>query len=130
MAEYKVNYTQSNFAGGLIATELYGRNDFGKVKTGLKQCSNWTIREAGGLEFRRGTRFLKTIPTAFGSDYKFASLGNQIIFFTATDIQIYDSSTKTFSALAYPASNIPSMATLGFIELKRKLYYWDGVIKL
>lgn len=45
MAEYKVNYTQSNFTGGIIATELYGRNDFNKVKTGLKTCTNWTIRE-------------------------------------------------------------------------------------
>ena len=67
MAEYKINYTQSNFTGGIIAAELYGRNDFNKVKTGLKTCTNWTIREAGGLEFRRGTKYINTVPK---SDFK------------------------------------------------------------
>lgn len=87
MAEYKINYTQSNFTGGIIAAELYGRNDFNKVKTGLKKCANWTIREAGGLEFRRGTKYLQTIPVAAGNNFKMASLDKQLLFFCSDGIR-------------------------------------------
>lgn len=86
MAEYRINYTQSNFTGGIVSPELYGRNDFGKVKTGLKRCSNWTIREAGGLEFRRGTKYIHTVPVAAGTNFKVASIGDILIIFGANYI--------------------------------------------
>ena len=86
MAEYRINYTQSNFTGGVIAAELYGRNDFNKVKTGMKKCVNWTIREAGGLEFRRGTQYISTIPVAAGDKFKIASIGDILIVFGANSI--------------------------------------------
>ena len=70
MPEYKVNYTQSNFTGGIIAAELYGRNDFNKVKAGMKKCENWALREAGGLEFRRGSKFVANIPSDAGTNFK------------------------------------------------------------
>lgn len=128
MAEYRINYTQSNFTGGIIAAELYGRNDFGKVKTGLKKCTNWTIREAGGLEFRRGTEYINTVPVAAGTKFKIASLGDTLIVFGAAKIY-YLKSDKTWGEIAYPAT--PSnLDNLMFEELKQKLYFYDGTINL
>ena len=86
MAEYRINYTQSNFTGGIVSPELYGRNDFGKVKTGLKKCINWTVREAGGLEFRRGTRYVDTVPAAAGTNFKIASIDDILVVFGASSI--------------------------------------------
>lgn len=128
MAEYKVNYTQSNFTGGIIAAELYGRNDFNKVKSGLKQCVNWTIREAGGLEFRRGTKYLATIPVSAGVNFKTASLGEELFVFG--DDGIYWLRDKvSFEKLEYPVSP-KDLNKLQFTELQRRLYFYDGEIKL
>lgn len=128
MAEYKVNYTQSNFTGGIIAAELYGRNDFNKVKSGLKQCVNWTIREAGGLEFRRGTKYLATIPVSAGVNFKTASLGEELFVFG--DDGIYWLKDKvSFEKLEYPVSP-KDLSKLQFTELQRRLYFYDGEIKL
>ena len=129
MAEYKINYTQSNFTGGIIAAELYGRNDFNKVKTGLKKCTNWTIREAGGLEFRRGTRYLQTIPVAEGTNFKMASLDSMLLFFCSDGIRYLDSQ-NAWQLIAYPTDILPNLDKLQFTELKRRLYYYDGNIKL
>ena len=137
MSEYKINYTQSNFTGGIIAAELYGRNDFNKVKTGLKKCSNWTIREAGGLEFRRGTKYLQTVPVAAGTNFKVASLDKMLLFFCADCIRYLDN-TNTWQTLSYPTDTsvtpavaiAPNLSKLHFTELKRRLYYYDGSMKL
>lgn len=129
MAEYKINYTQSNFTGGIIAAELYGRNDFNKVKTGLKKCINWTIREAGGLEFRRGTKYLQTVPVAAGTNFKMASLDSVLLFFCSDGIRYVDGN-NTWQLIAYPTGITPNMSKLQFTELKRRLYYYDGTIKL
>lgn len=137
MAEYKINYTQSNFTGGIIAAELYGRNDFNKVKTGLKKCTNWTIREAGGLEFRRGTKYLQTVPVAAGANFKMASLDSVLLFFCSDGIRYIDSN-NAWQLIAYPTDTsvtpsvtvTPDLSKLQFTELKRRLYYYDGSIKL
>lgn len=129
MAEYKINYTQSNFTGGIIAAELYGRNDFNKVKTGLKKCTNWTIREAGGLEFRRGTKYLQTVPVAAGTNFKMASLDSVLLFFCSDGIRYVDSNDD-WQLIAYPTGITPDMDKLQFTELKRRLYYYDGTMKL
>lgn len=129
MAEYKINYTQSNFTGGIIAAELYGRNDFNKVKTGLKKCTNWTIREAGGLEFRRGTRYLQTVPVAAGTNFKMASLDSVLLFFCSDGIRYIDGN-NAWQLIAYPTGITPNMSKLQFTELKRRLYYYDGTMKL
>lgn len=128
MAEYKVNYTQSNFTGGIIAAELYGRNDFNKVKSGLKQCVNWTIREAGGLEFRRGTKYLATIPTSAGAIFKTASLGEEFFVFGVDGIHWLKDGT-TFELLEYPEKP-EDISKIQFTELQRRLYFYDGEIKL
>ena len=126
MAEYNVNYTQSNFTGGIVSAELYGRNDFNKVKSGLKQCKNWTIREAGGLEFRRGTKYLTSFSSSvYGDDFKLTSLGSVPLLFHKNGIA-YLKSDNTFGSLDYPSGTAPDMATIGFRELNRKLYYYDG----
>lgn len=126
MAEYRVNYTQSNFTGGIVSAELYGRNDFNKVKSGLKQCKNWTIREAGGLEFRRGTKYLTSFASsAYGDDFKITSLGSVPLLFHKNGIA-YLKSDNTFGTLSYPSGTAPDMATIGFRELNKKLYYYDG----
>lgn len=209
MAEYRINYTQSNFTGGIIAAELYGRNDFNKVKSGLKKCTNWTIREAGGLEFRRGTKYLSTLPVAAGTNFKMASLDDVLVFFCNDGIRYidsnswqdgsvyettfyfwqngshedrycytmsrtpsvgdtiyydlsdltktgivtaYDSGNDTISfsydgnnwnatyaysvsdngwvLLPYPTGIVPNLSKLHFTELKRRLYYYDGSMKL
>lgn len=126
MAEYNVNYTQSNFTGGIVSAELYGRNDFNKVKSGLKQCKNWTIREAGGLEFRRGTKYLTSFSSSvYGDDFKLTSLGSVPLLFHENGIA-YLKNDNTFGSLDYPSGTAPDMATIGFRELNRKLYYYDG----
>lgn len=112
MAEYRINYTQSNFTGGVIAAELYGRNDFNKVKTGLKKCTNWTIREAGGLEFRRGTRYINTVPAAAGPKFKVSSIGDVLIVFGAASIYYLDADNE-WQSIAYPAET-------------KSLYAWVG----
>lgn len=129
MAEYKINYTQSNFTGGIIAAELYGRNDFNKVKTGLKKCTNWTIREAGGLEFRRGTKYLQTVPVAAGTNFKIASLDKTLLFFCSDGIRYLDGN-NAWQFISYPTGITPNMSKLQFTELKRRLYYYDGTIKM
>lgn len=129
MAEYKINYTQSNFTGGIIAAELYGRNDFNKVKTGLKKCTNWTIREAGGLEFRRGTKYLQTVPVAAGSNFKIASIDDTIILFCNDGVRYLDTNNE-WQLLSYPTGVTPDLSQLHFTELKRRLYFYDGAIKL
>lgn len=129
MSEYKINYTQSNFTGGIIAAELYGRNDFNKVKTGLKKCTNWTIREAGGLEFRRGTKYLQTVPVAAGTNFKIASLDTVLLLFCSDGIRYIDSQ-NAWQLIAYPTGISPDLDKLQFTELKRRLYYYDGTIKL
>lgn len=128
MAEYRINYTQSNFTGGIIAAELYGRNDFNKVKTGLKKCTNWTIREAGGLEFRRGTRYIQTLPEGLDGRFKLASLDKTLILFTADDIKWLRGSDNTWQTLVYPVR--PNINNLHFTELSRRLYFYDGTIQL
>lgn len=126
MAEYRVNYTQSNFTGGIVSAELYGRNDFNKVKSGLKQCKNWTVREAGGLEFRRGTKFVNSFSSSsYGDDFKLTSLGSVPLLFHKNGIA-YLKSDNTFGTLSYPSGTAPDMATIGFRELNKKLYYYDG----
>lgn len=127
MAEYRINYTQSNFTGGIIAAELYGRNDFNKVKTGLKKCTNWTIREAGGLEFRRGTRYVNVVPSEAGDKFKTASISDILIVFGESDIFYLDKNNE-WQTIAYPA--VPNLDTLMFEELKQRLYFYDGTINL
>lgn len=127
MAEYRINYTQSNFTGGIIAAELYGRNDFNKVKTGLKKCTNWTIREAGGLEFRRGTRYVNVVPSEAGNKFKTASISDILIVFGENNIFYLDENNE-WQTIAYPA--IPNLDTLMFEELKQRLYFYDGTINL
>lgn len=137
VAEYRINYTQSNFTGGIIAAELYGRNDFNKVKTGMKKCTNWTIREAGGLEFRRGTRYLQTIPSEVNGHYKMASL-NTVLFFFCDDCIRYIDSEGAWQTLAYPEDTSvdpampirPVIDRMQFTELNRRLYYYDSYMKL
>ena len=129
MAEYKINYTQSNFTGGIIAAELYGRNDFNKVKAGLKKCTNWTIREAGGLEFRRGTKFMAKIPVNAGIRHRMASLSDRLFLF-GTNFIIYLNSSNEWVTLNYPSGITPNLNNLDFTELNRKLYYYDGTMKL
>lgn len=126
MAEYKVNYTQSNFTGGIIASELWGRNDFNKVKAGMKKCENWALREAGGLEFRRGTKFICDIPDDAGTDFKFNSLDDVLILLCATKIYYLIAGTTTWEDIAYPTGFTPVMTTLNSIELKQRLYVFDG----
>ena len=126
MPEYKVNYTQSNFTGGIIAAELYGRNDFNKVKAGMKKCENWALREAGGLEFRRGSKFVANIPSDAGTNFKLTSLNNVLILLCATKIYYMLDGTTTWVAISYPTGFTPSMATLDFVELKQRLYVFDG----
>ena len=129
MAEYRVNYTQSNFTGGIVSAELYGRNDFNKVKSGLKQCKNWTIREAGGLEFRRGTKYLATIPVELtGENFKTTSLGEVLFIFGIDGIR-WLKEDNTFGFLKYP-DVVPDLDCLQFTELKRRLYFYDGKMKL
>ena len=52
------NITQPSFSSGIISTELFGRLDFKKIESGLKQCENWSIRPAGGVTFRTGTKYI------------------------------------------------------------------------
>lgn len=127
MAEYRINYTQSNFTGGIVSPELYGRNDFNKVKTGLKKCTNWTIREAGGLEFRRGTRYINTVPGTAGTKFKTASISDILIVFGEDKIY-WLKKDNTWGEIAYPA--VPNLDTLMFEELKQRLYFFDGTINL
>lgn len=127
MAEYRINYTQSNFTGGIVSPELYGRNDFNKVKTGLKKCTNWAIREAGGLEFRRGTRYINTVPGTAGTKFKTSSISDIFIVFGADKIY-WLKKDNTWGEIAYPA--VPNLDTLMFEELKQRLYYFDGTINL
>ena len=126
MPEYKVNYTQSNFTGGIIAAELYGRNDFNKVKAGMKKCENWALREAGGLEFRRGSKFIANIPSDAGTNFKLTSLNNVLILLCATKIYYMLDGTTTWVAISYPTGFTPAMASLGYVELKQRLYVFDG----
>lgn len=126
MPEYKVNYTQSNFTGGIIAAELYGRNDFNKVKAGMKKCENWTLREAGGLEFRRGSKYVADIPSDAGTNFKLTSLNNVLILLCATKIYYMLDGTTTWVEISYPTGFTPAMATLDFVELKQRLYVFDG----
>lgn len=126
MPEYKVNYTQSNFTGGIIAAELYGRNDFNKVKAGMKKCENWTLREAGGLEFRRGSKYVADIPADAGTNFELTSLNNVLILLCATKIYYMLDGTTTWVAISYPTGFTPVMASLGYVELKQRLYVFDG----
>lgn len=126
MPEYKVNYTQSNFTGGIIAAELYGRNDFNKVKAGMKKCENWALREAGGLEFRRGSKFIANIPSDAGTNFKFTSLNNVLLLLCSSKIYYMLDGTTTWVAISYPTGFTPSMASLGYVELKQRLYVFDG----
>ena len=126
MPEYKVNYTQSNFTGGIIAAELYGRNDFNKVKAGMKKCENWALREAGGLEFRRGSKFIANIPSDAGTNFKFTSLNNVLLLLCSSKIYYMLDGTTTWVAISYPTGFTPAMASLGYVELKQRLYVFDG----
>lgn len=128
MAEYNVNYTQSNFTGGIVSAELYGRNDFNKVKSGLKQCKNWTIREAGGLEFRRGTKYLNTLPESV-TNFKLSSIDDIVIIF-ATEKIFWLKPDNSFGELSYVSGAVPSVDSLQFVELQRRLYFFDGKIPL
>ena len=126
MPEYKVNYTQSNFTGGIIAAELYGRNDFNKVKAGMKKCENWALREAGGLEFRRGSKYVADIPSDAGTNFKLTSLNNVLILLCATKIYYMLDGTTNWGDISYPTGFTPAMASLGCVELKQRLYVFDG----
>ena len=126
MPEYKVNYTQSNFTGGIIAAELYGRNDFNKVKAGMKKCENWTLREAGGLEFRRGTKYICDIPAGAGTNFKMFSLNDVLILLCASNFYYLLNGSTSWVSGSYPSGFVPAMSTLNAIELKQRLYVFDG----
>ena len=136
MAEYRINYTQSNFTGGIIAAELYGRNDFNKVKTGLKKCTNWTIREAGGLEFRRGTKYLNTVPVAAGNNFKVASLDKKLLFFCEDGIRYNkvgwekaeenaDLGASLWWGLAYGNGKFVALSVYGSVSLSTNGVDWS-----
>ncbi|MDR0741779.1 MAG: hypothetical protein LBF28_03325 [Rickettsiales bacterium] len=128
MAQYQINYTQSNFTGGLVAPELYSRNDFGKVKTGLRKCDNFFIREAGGLEFRPGTEFIVKIPTEWQDKFVLSSIDDMPVFYAESGINYLNSAD--WVELSYPSEISPDIDKLETTELKRRLYFYDGTMKL
>lgn len=53
-----INKTQNSFSSGIISTELLGRIDFEKIKSGLRQCENFIVRPVGGVQFAEGTTYV------------------------------------------------------------------------
>jgi len=48
----------SNFAGGEVSSDLYGRNDSEVYSASARRCLNWFPRAQGPLEYRGGLRFV------------------------------------------------------------------------
>lgn len=53
-----INKTQNSFSSGIISTELLGRIDFEKIKSGLRQCENFIVRPVGGVQYAAGTKYV------------------------------------------------------------------------
>lgn len=53
-----ISWIQPSFAGGEIAPSLYGRIDMAKYQVALRRCSNFIVRQYGGVENRPGTQFI------------------------------------------------------------------------
>ncbi len=73
-----LNNTQPSFSSGILSDELFSRIDYTKVSSGLKQCNNFLVRPAGGVEFRPGTMYVaeakanaRLIPFVYNKDNGF-----------------------------------------------------------
>lgn len=53
-----ISWIQPSFAGGEIGPSLYGRIDMAKYQVALRRCSNFIVRQYGGVENRPGMRFI------------------------------------------------------------------------
>lgn len=51
---------QVSFSGGEVSPTLYGRTDFIKYETGLRQLRNWMALRQGGATGRPGTQYVGT----------------------------------------------------------------------
>ncbi|MGL3999851.1 hypothetical protein ACR3LR_08530 [Pantoea eucalypti] len=72
---------QPSFAGGEISPNVYGRVDLAKYAVALRRCSNFIVRQYGGIENRPGTRFI--------AEAKYADRRCRLIPFQFSTIQTY-----------------------------------------
>lgn len=112
--------TQATFAGGEFTPALWGRTDFQKYKTGLRQARNVTILPQGGCRNRPGsllvaqakdsTHAVRVIPfTASTSQAYVIELGHQYARFYISDAQVGVGSPTAWSGgTAYVAGDLVS----------------------
>ncbi|EOC1317149.1 hypothetical protein ACI09J_001771 [Cronobacter turicensis] len=75
------SWIQPSFAGGEIGPSLYGRVDMAKYQVALRRCSNFIVRQYGGVENRPGTQFI--------APAKFANKKCRLIPFQFSTVQTY-----------------------------------------
>ncbi|WP_105668957.1 hypothetical protein [Cronobacter dublinensis] len=76
-----ISWIQPSFAGGEIAPSLYGRIDMAKYQVALRRCSNFIVRQYGGVENRPGTQFIAAT--------KYANKKCRLIPFQFSTVQTY-----------------------------------------
>lgn len=125
-----LNNTQPSFSSGIISTELFGRIDFNKLESGLKQCENWFIRPAGGAVYRTGTKYISgakyddksvsLIPFVYNrGDGLCLEFGEQYIRFYKDGEQITVDGEPYEITTTYGASEVQSIK---FVQDKNKMY--------
>jgi len=75
------SWMQPSFAGGEIGPSLYGRVDMAKYQVALRKCSNFVVRQYGGVENRPGTKFVAAA--------KFPNRKCRLIPFQFSTVQTY-----------------------------------------
>lgn len=107
------SWIQPSFAGGEIGPSLYGRIDMSKYQVALRKCSNFIVRQYGGVENRPGTRFVcaakypnrkcRLLPFQFSTVQTYAlEFGHNYMRVIKDGGQVLVSGTSTIYELATP----------------------------
>ena len=88
----------SNFAGGEVSSDLYGRSDSEVYAASARRCVNWLPRAQGPLEYRGGLRFVH--PSAGNQvmrqeTFRFSDEETYILEFTPGLLRIYEDGNLT-----------------------------------
>lgn len=124
------NITQPSFSSGIISTELFGRLDFKKLESGLKQCENWMVRPAGGVTFRTGTKYIaetkyadkniSLIPFVYNrSDGLCLEFGDRYIRFFENGNQVMKNGSVYEISTNYSAEEV---GRIKYVQDKNKMY--------
>jgi len=97
----------TNFAGGEVSSDLYGRNDSEVYGASARRCVNWFPRAQGPLEYRGGLQFVHPSHQndVFRQEtFQFSDEETYILEFTPGLLRIYEDGNITLNTTSFALS--------------------------